>query len=139
MPATRWPLAARFDSPCLSSMDVRPNAAGALWIMMAMKIMRPSFMSLVVADAPIAMPSAAAWITRPVVVARLFDCLGVGAKEPRNPSVSSSASPFTLAEPRLSRLMCLVAGAALIPSVACCGILSMRNMRMKPSIKESPM
>ena len=55
-----WPLAALLDNPCFSNTDVNPNAAGALWIMIATKMISPSFIFDVVADAPIAMPSAAA-------------------------------------------------------------------------------
>src|SRR4029450_7133455 len=44
----RWPLAARFDRPCFRRREVRPKEAGALWIMMATKMMKPSFMSVVV-------------------------------------------------------------------------------------------
>jgi hypothetical protein len=68
--------------------------------------MRPSFLSGEETEAPIAIPSAAAWITKPVVVARLRDCFGVGVRDPKKPSDSSS---FADSEdpPRLLRLICL--------------------------------
>ena len=58
--------------------------------MMAMKMMNPSFVSEEDADAPMAIPSAAAWMTRPVVVAKLRLCLGVGVSDWRKDSDSSS-------------------------------------------------
>lgn len=88
----RCTLAARLLNPCLSSVDVSPNAAGALWTRMAKKMIRPTFMFDVVADAPIATPSAAAWITSPIVVASDRDCFGEGVKLPRKDSSSRSES-----------------------------------------------
>jgi len=87
----RCPRAARLLSPCFRSTEVNPNAAGALWIMMAMKIMNPSLVLELVAEAPMAIPSAAAWITRPVVVARERVCFGVGVSDWRKDSDSSSS------------------------------------------------
>ncbi len=58
--------------------------------MIAMKIMKPSLVLELEAEAPIAMPSAAAWITRPVVVARDRVCFGVGVRDCRKESDSSS-------------------------------------------------
>ena len=66
---TKWALAPLFPNPCLSSTLVSPNAAGALWIMMARNIIKPSpVLEPEEWDAPSAIPSAAAWITRPSVV-----------------------------------------------------------------------
>ena len=138
----RWPLAALFDKPCFSSTDVRPNAAGALWIMIATKMMNPNFVSEEEAEAPIAIPSAAAWITSPAVVARERVCLGVGVRDCRKESDSSSPELIEVEwRPwdRLSRLMCLVGGGACRFSEACRGSLSIRNMRIKPVIREKPM
>ena len=59
--------AARVLRPCFKRTDVRPNAAGALWIMIAKKMMKLSRL-VVVLDAPNAIPSAHAWMTRPTVV-----------------------------------------------------------------------
>ena len=64
----RWARAARFVRPCLSSTEVRPKAAGALWIISAMKIMKVRWLVVVVEEAPRAMPSAMAWMTNPTVV-----------------------------------------------------------------------
>jgi hypothetical protein len=57
---------------------------------MAMKIMKPSLVLEEEAEAPIAMPSAAAWMTSPVVVARERLCFGVGVRDCRKESDSSS-------------------------------------------------
>ena len=66
---TRCALAALFPSPCLSRTEVSPNAAGALWTMMATKMMSDKeVVEVDEDDAPSAMPSAAAWIHRPSVV-----------------------------------------------------------------------
>ena len=92
-------------------------------------------MSAVVAEAPMAMPSAAAWMTSPVVVARLRDCFGVGVREPRKDSVSSLVEEVA----RSSRLICRVVGAVWNWSVACRGRRSTRNMRAKPRIRAKPM
>lgn len=92
----RWPRAALLLSPCFSNTDVSPNAAGALWIMIATKMMNPSLVLEEVAEAPIAMPSAAAWITRPVVVARERVCFGVGVSDWRKESDSSSPMRWRL-------------------------------------------
>jgi hypothetical protein len=43
--------------------------------------MKPSLVLELVAEAPMAIPSAAAWITSPVVVARERVCLGVGVRD----------------------------------------------------------
>lgn len=62
-------LAALFPSPCFSSTDVSPNAAGALCTIIARKMTNES--PLVVEEyeeAPSAIPSAAAWMHRPNVV-----------------------------------------------------------------------
>ena len=67
-------LAARLEMPCFRRTDVRPKDAGALWTMMARKMMKLRPVSEL--DAPRAIPSAAAWITRPVVVAKLWLLLG---------------------------------------------------------------
>jgi hypothetical protein len=88
----KWPRAALFDNPCLRRTDVRPKAAGALCTIMATNIIKPSDMFEVDADAPIAMPSAAACITRPVVVAKLRVCFGLGVKDWRK---LSDSSPFS--------------------------------------------
>ena len=66
---SRCALAARLDSPCFSRIEVNPKEAGALCTMIARKIIKLSPVSEL--DAPSAMPSAAAWITNPVVVAKL--------------------------------------------------------------------
>lgn len=102
--------------------------------------MNPSFVSDEVADAPMAIPSAAAWIMRPVVVARLLLCLGVGVSDWRKDSDSSfPASVGEECRPcdRLSSEMCLVGGIGL--SEAWRGSLSMRNMRINPVTNENPM
>lgn len=65
----RCALAARLDKPCLSNTDVSPKDAGALCTIIARKIMKLRPVSEL--DAPSAIPSAAAWMTRPVVVAKL--------------------------------------------------------------------
>ena len=138
----RWPRAALLLSPCFSNTDVSPNAAGALWIMIATKMMNPSLVLEEVAEAPIAMPSAAAWITRPVVVARERVCFGVGVSDWRKESDSSSPDEMEVeCRPweRLSREMCRVGGGGCRFSDACRGSLSIRNMRMKPVIREKPM
>ena len=70
----RCALAARLDNPCLSKIDVSPKDAGALWTMIAKKMIKLSPVSEL--DAPNAIPSAAAWMTRPVVVATLWLRLG---------------------------------------------------------------
>lgn len=101
--------AARFERPCFSKIEVNPNAAGALCTKIAKKIMSPTLKLDVVAEAPIAIPSAAACMTRPNVVARLRLCFGDGAREPKKPSDSSS--PDTLDPARSSRLTCLLVGA----------------------------
>lgn len=103
---TKCPRAARFDKPCLKRTEVRPNAAGALWIMMAKKIINPSFVLDVADEAPMAMPSAAACITKPIVVARVLVCFGVGVSEPRKPSSSSTDGLSTMFPPKLSKLKC---------------------------------
>jgi hypothetical protein len=138
----RCPRAALLLNPCFSNTDVRPNAAGALWIMMATKMMKPSLVLEDVAEAPIAMPSAAAWITRPVVVARERVCFGVGVSDWRKESDSSSPEEMAVeCRPweRLSREICRVGGGGWRFSDACRGNLSIRNMRMKPVISEKPM
>ena len=77
----RWPRAARLERPCFKRTEVSPNAAGALCTIMAINITKPSFVFRLDAEAPIAMPSAAAWMTKPVVVARLRVCFAEGVKE----------------------------------------------------------
>ena len=107
-----------------------------------MKMMKPSFVLSVLALAPMAMPSAAAWITSPVVVARLRVCLGVGARDCRKDSDSGSEIGEEGEErpiERLSREMCRVGGGGCMFSEAWRGSLSTRYMRMKPSIRERPM
>lgn len=64
----RCALAIRLDRPCLSKTDIKPKAAGTLCIISAMKMMKLSLLFELVDEAPRAMPSAAAWITRPTVV-----------------------------------------------------------------------
>jgi len=62
------------DMPWFNRRDVRPKAAGALWTRIAAKTASP--IALVedledegeVEEAPRAMPSARAWIRRPIVV-----------------------------------------------------------------------
>ena len=49
----------------------RPNAAGALWSIIARKMIISTSNSLVAAAAPNAIPSAAAWTTNPSVVVQL--------------------------------------------------------------------
>ena len=66
---TRCVRIARGVRPCFSSAVVKPNDAGALWTMIAMKIMKLRLVLDV--DAANAMPSAAAWMTNPRVVAKL--------------------------------------------------------------------
>ena len=66
---SRCALAVRLDKPCLSNTDVSPKDAGALCTMIARNIIKLKPVSEL--EAPNAMPSAAAWITRPVVVAKL--------------------------------------------------------------------
>jgi hypothetical protein len=66
---SKWALAARLDRPCLSRTDVKPKEAGALWTRSARKMTKLRL--ALDPDAPRAMPSAAAWITSPVVVAKL--------------------------------------------------------------------
>jgi len=128
--------AARFERPCFRRMEVNPKAAGALCTKMARKMISPTFKLDVVADAPIAMPSAAAWITRPVVVARLRVCFGDGLNEPRKPSDSSS--PDVLGPARFSKLTCLFVGAVWNLSVAWRGSRSMRNISAKPMTRVKP-
>lgn len=68
---TRCALAPLFPKPCFSSTDVSPNAAGALWTMIATKMIRESeAVEDEVDDAPSAIPSAAACMQRPSVVER---------------------------------------------------------------------
>ena len=67
---TRWALALRLPRPCWRRTEVRPKAAGALWIMMARKMMKERE-GVVEEEAPRAMPSAAAWMQRPRVVERV--------------------------------------------------------------------
>jgi hypothetical protein len=76
----RWLLACLLLRPALSKTDVSPKAAGALWSMMAMKMMKLSRVLDVALEAPRAMPSAKAWMTRPTVVDKLFEpgVCGVG-------------------------------------------------------------
>ena len=101
----RWPLAALFVSPCFNRTDVNPNAAGALCTMIATKMMKLRLVLEVEDEAPSAIPSAAAWMTSPVVVDRLWD--GSGAED----SIKESDSTSRLGEderwgrPRLSRAM----------------------------------
>jgi hypothetical protein len=52
-----------FESPCLSKTDVSPNAAGALWSMIAKKMTSDSEVDGAVDEAPRAIPSALAWPT----------------------------------------------------------------------------
>ena len=132
----RWTRIARFDRPCFSKIDVRPKAAGALWTKIARKMIIPTCKLAVVADAPIAIPSAAACMTRPVVVARLRACLGDGRREPRKPSASSS--PDALDPARFSKLTCLFVGAAWNLSVAWRGSRSTRNISVKPMTRAKP-
>lgn len=142
----KCPLAARFDSPCLSKTDVNPKAAGALCTMIATKMMKPRRISSVVALAPIAMPSAAAWMTSPTVVASVRACFGEGLrKEDRKPSVSEDPSRPSRTDSemeevsRLSREMCRVCGVEEEDEEkACWGRRSMRNMRAKPRVRERP-
>lgn len=98
--------------------------------------MNPSFVFEDVAEAPMAMPSAAACMTSPVVVARLRVCLGEGARECRKES-EAVGSVGEVSE-RLLRLMCRVGGDWRV-SEAWRGSLSTRNMRMKPEMREKPM
>ena len=70
----RWFRALRFESPCLSNAEVKPNAAGALCIIKATKTMNPSLLEEAVEEAPKAMPSAAACMTSPTVVEEGRDC-----------------------------------------------------------------
>ena len=65
----RWVLAIRLEIPCLRSTEVSPNAAGALCSIMAKKMIKEREVEGAVVDAPKAIPSAKAWITRPMVVA----------------------------------------------------------------------
>jgi len=62
--------------PCFSSTDVSPNAAGALCIISARNTMSPVLACDTKDDAANAMPSAAACITSPIVVAELFGAVG---------------------------------------------------------------
>lgn len=66
---TRWALAPLFPRPCFNNTEVSPNAAGALWTMIATKIISDSdVVEDEVEEAPSAIPSAAACIQRPRVV-----------------------------------------------------------------------
>ncbi|KAI4124158.1 MAG: hypothetical protein LQ341_007100 [Variospora aurantia] len=66
---TKCALAPLFPNPCFSNTLVNPNAAGALCIMIARKMIKPrEELPPEECDAPSAMPSAAAWMTRPRVV-----------------------------------------------------------------------
>jgi hypothetical protein len=94
----RCPLAALLLNPCFNNTLVNPNAAGALCTIIAIKIINPSLVLLLDAEAPIAIPSAAACITSPVVVARERVCLGEGASDERKDSDSSS--PWGEEEPK---------------------------------------
>ena len=55
-------------------------------------MIKPNLVFELVAEAPMAIPSAAAWITRPVVVASERVCLGVGARDCRKDSESEVES-----------------------------------------------
>ena len=57
--------------PSCSRKVTRPNAAGALWSIIARKMIISTSNSLVAAAAPNAIPSAAAWTTNPSVVVQL--------------------------------------------------------------------
>ena len=81
-------------------MDVSPKDAGALWTIIARKIMKLNPVSEV--DAPNAIPSAAAWITRPVVVAKLWLRLEL-PPESNSPDSREGEELRRNPEPRLSR------------------------------------
>ena len=57
--------------PSCSRKVTRPKAAGALWSIIARKMIISTSNSLVAAAAPNAIPSAAAWTTKPSVVVQL--------------------------------------------------------------------
>lgn len=105
--------------------------------MMATKMTKDIFMSSVLLLAPIAIPSAAAWMTKPRVVARERALRGVGASEPMRPAFSSSVGGE--GEERSLRETWWVVGAGgWRDSVACLGRRSMRNMSTKPKIRLMP-
>lgn len=101
----KWPLAARFVSPCFRSTEVKPNAAGALWTMMARKMMKLRLVLDVEDEAPSAMPSAAAWMTSPVVVDRLREGCGKGVSMMLSDSASWLGEEVRCGLPRLSSAM----------------------------------
>lgn len=55
----KWFLTLGFPIPLLNSTDVNPNAAGALWSMIARKIIADKAVFSAVDEAPSAIPSAA--------------------------------------------------------------------------------
>lgn len=93
-------LAARLERPCFSKTDVRPKDAGALWTIIARNIIKLRPVSEL--DAPRAIPSAAAWITSPVVVAKLWLLLGLFPAS-RSPPSREGDELRRNPEPRLSR------------------------------------
>lgn len=108
--------------PCLSSTAVSPNAAGALCSIIAAKTTSPRlvFVVGVEVEAPSAIPSATAWMTRPMVVELDCECV-----------VGEHGSGV----PRLCRLMCCGGRDGVGPRE---GSVSMRYIRMKPVIKDRP-
>ena len=68
---TKCVLAPRFPNPCFRRTEVSPKEAGALWTMIATKMIRDKdVVDWDDEDAPRAIPSAAAWMQRPRVVER---------------------------------------------------------------------
>lgn len=82
--------ACRFENPCFNSTDVSPKAAGALWIIRARKTTNPVLDSEMKDDAASAIPSAAACITKPIVVEE-FRVLTNALEKLSAPSPSSIA------------------------------------------------
>ena len=126
--------AARLDSPCLSRTDVSPKDAGALWTMIARKMIKLSPASEL--DAPNAMPSAAAWMTRPVVVAKLWLRRGEVAASSSPPSREGD-EVRRRPELKLSREM-WYGGRCCLGVEANSGSLSMRYIKINPLTRATP-
>lgn len=119
------------EIPSFRRMEVRPKAAGALWTRMAMNIIIPRlllFEAGVVEEAPRAMPSARAWIRRPIVV-------GFGREGGGGVWCVEGADSGSIVE-RGMWWVCPFDEALEDDLIE--GTMSIRYMSMKPEIREMP-
>jgi len=122
--------------PCFSSTDVSPNAAGALCIISARNTMSPVLACDTKDDAANAIPSAAACITSPIVVAELFGAV----LSPNSSRESSTDNRGELVRwgpsDRLAKEICM--GFLGARREASRGTWSIRYIIIKPAISAKP-